>query len=222
MSEQSWPAAWPRRSVKLLVASAILGVLAGFVGIGVVQIWEQAGFETAAPYLMFIWLLLPLVAVGVAAQPHGPGRDVRRIRSVPIDRTDPASDDAVLVPTHPFWRMLSVWFVLPAVVTVVRGRRPSGLLLSRDGVGLETLFRRKFVPWEQVGAVVPYFWNLKGAQWQILLGTRPHQIPANMLAANPAVVLRAIEFYWKHADLRPELGTEAGVRRIRSGAFQSY
>lgn len=236
MSEFGWPEQWPTRSVKLLVSSLAVGLLDVILAIGVVQLWVRDGLLSAVPFLGFLWVLLPAAVVGVVAQPRGPGRNTERIRSAPVDPSDPASRRAVLVPTHPFWRLSRVWFVLPAVLASLRGRTVTGLWLEPDGVRQRTPFRETFVPWDQIQAVVPYFWSAEGMQWQILLGIRGEsrsvwkalfgrragEIAANLLAVDPALVLGAVEFYWRHADLRVELASEAGVRRIRSGALQAY
>jgi hypothetical protein len=44
-------------------------------------------------------------------------------------------------------------------------------------------------------------------------------IEGKYLAADPALVLTILTFYWKNPDARTELNTESALRRARSGAF---
>lgn len=50
---------------------------------------------------------------------------------------------------------------------------------------------------------------------------RRTRIEVGYLAVNPALAFYALRFYHRHPELRSELGTQAGLERLRSGDLES-
>lgn len=137
----------------------------------------------------------------------------------------------------PIFALYSVALLLSPVV---RRRRPLGLGLSADGVYHWTWFGSCFFAWDWITEVSPAAGRELGVQLAVCepdnrssnpeenwLGRasffrrKKTRIQVGYLAVNPAVAFYALRFYHRHPELRSELGTEAGVQRMRSGDLES-
>lgn len=135
---------------------------------------------------------------------------------------------------------------LPLLMATGRFAR-GHLIVSPDGIYQRGWTFSSYLPWSDIRAVHPYYadgpqillladddtpWERK----QILKfwkadrlpnipqdhghGTKPVIIvPGQSLAVDPALVLHLLVFYAKHPEARSELGTDAALRRARTGAF---
>jgi len=136
--------------------------------------------------------------------------------------------------------VLALYPVLLLLSPVVRKRRQLGLRLAPDGVYYYTWFGSCFFAWDWIREIRPH--GGKGLAVDLVV-REPIQRPVNpeenwlgrtgffrrrrtrievgYLAVNPAVAFYALRFYHRHPELRSELGTEAGLERLRSGDLES-
>lgn len=129
----------------------------------------------------------------------------------------------------------ALWFAFD----LVSSRWSRGLVaLSADGIYHRSAVFRNYVPWEGVTDISPVDRNgpfitigTRGgaASWfrrtsllwrQEELRFAPHiAIRGRWLSVDPATIYYAVKYYCEYPDARLELGTSAGVDRLRSGAF---
>lgn len=131
------------------------------------------------------------------------------------------------------WLLVVAGLVFLTVRAMVRRSKlphPPGLVLTPEGVRLP--WRRPFtIPWQQISGLTPMY-HRQGYRWLIVInatgvdapkvfGVTPSRFEAqvNALGVDQGLVLAAMQFYLDSPTMRPELGSELGVQRIRSGEF---
>jgi hypothetical protein len=138
------------------------------------------------------------------------------------------------------WMILFAPFPLLFLLSgLVRKRAEMGLGLGPDGIYHWSWLGCSFYSWRAVVGLVAY--NDRGAKVQLVAGANPAQEPTNLeenwfskfdsvrkgnakiavtvFAVHPALVYYALRFYHENPELRAELGTDAGVERIRRADF---
>lgn len=128
-------------------------------------------------------------------------------------------------------------YCLWILIEMASGRLARGrVVLSPQGIYHRSLTFEHFAPWYAVNAVSaedlngPVIvakafpsdhtrvrrtsWVGKQQEFQLLPYTA---VRGRSLAVDPAVLYHALRYYHAHPEARPELATDAGVRRIRNG-----
>jgi hypothetical protein len=142
--------------------------------------------------------------------------------------------------------MLGPWMVLFApfpllflLAGLVRKRPEMGLGLGSDGIYHWSWLGCSFYSWQALVGLVAY--ENRGPKVQVVAGANPEQespsveenwfskfesvrkgnakIAVTVFAVHPVLVYYALRFYHENPELRVELGTDAGLRRIRQADF---
>lgn len=93
-----------------------------------------------------------------------------------------------------------------------------GFGLAAEGIRFSS--RRGVEFWESVGEVEPSPAKgdrRLGAWLSLAPGDRQHQIRVDQTALGASATLWLLDFYWRHPELRTELGSTAAIRRLRDG-----